>query len=95
MKTVEERLQALEREAETMLGMIAGYQVVLSALIRKHPNPDQLKLDLATLAEVADAGALGQALSEKQRRVAREVVEQLQRLKPAPDTPPNWPLRKG
>lgn len=83
-KSPEERIAALEREVETLLGMIAGLQVAAVSLVAKHHDHEQLVMHLATVTEILDAGSLGRTLSPKQRDVARTVLESLQRIEAKP-----------
>ena len=77
---LEHRVRALESEAETMLGMIAGLQTVVMSLIAMHPNHDQLQLHIAGGLEMMDKP--DGPLAGRSAEVMRIVVEELQRLKP-------------
>jgi len=70
---------ALAGEVETMLGVQAGLTMVLTALIAKHHDYDQMQLVLTSVVERADQGAW-KALTVKQRDVARSVAESLQQI---------------
>ena len=66
---------------ETLLGVQAAYLIVLSAIIAKHPDQDQLKLVMTGILEQADMGAFAGG-SDRQRSAMRETVEQLLRTAP-------------
>lgn len=72
-----DRIAALERDVEALLGLVQGLTVAVGSLIAKHHDHAQLQLHLTTLLERTDATAFG-AMSPRQREVARLLVEELQ-----------------
>lgn len=83
-KALEGRVEDLERELETVLGICSGLTVALTALVATHHRPDVLQGRLLAITEVADAGILGSVMSLRQREAGRSVLELLQRIEAAP-----------
>ena len=89
---MEHRIAQLEREVETLLGMLAGLQTAIASLIATHPNYHHLQMHLVSATEIADLGVLRRngVLTAPQLEVARAIVESLQRIRevPAQTIPP-------
>lgn len=76
--TDHERIARLEAHLQQMQGTVYALQTISAALIAKHPDPDQLKLYLASVTEWMLTGDASAHLSESGKKSAREVLEYLQ-----------------
>jgi hypothetical protein len=71
-----DRIEALEKSVGVLRGMLVGYQLALTSLVAKHPDPEQLKLHLAGLLEWTANGSLSK-LNPADLEVARSVIDAL------------------
>jgi cytochrome P450 len=75
----EARIADLETELDVLKGAQAGMMTVLTSLIAKHPDHEQLLLVMASMLEILESRS---RLSPVAQAIARSVVEELQRTRP-------------
>lgn len=80
MEDLPRRVQALEQEVHTLLGINSGLVTAVTALIKTHHNHPAVMHQLMALTEVGDGGSLGATMDVKQREAARLLLESLQRI---------------
>lgn len=78
--TQDERIEQLEAEVEGLWGHVLGMTALFSALLKTHPQYDQLQLVLTGDLEWLLNRPPAQALTAQQREAARTYVESLQAL---------------
>ncbi len=74
-------MEDLHKEIDALYAILAGQTVVISSLIRTHPNYEAYQVDLAGMLEVFLNGPLARTLSEEQRVKAQGYVEVMASLK--------------